>query len=171
MIRSLFANSSARSNGILCSSRQSSGRVTRAPNTHQTPFRCIGPIFTTCLIFSLLRMPSLRPRVMPATFKSLVPLIMWLSGLGISAWFNRVDHVLRTFTSGNANSLRFDLETQASFVLPEGRRHPRFHAGRGDLAGAVKIGLRAVVGLRRRHGWEGQDISRSAHRTRHLVPR
>jgi hypothetical protein len=26
-----------------------------------------------------LRMPSRRPRVMPATFNSLVPLIMWLS--------------------------------------------------------------------------------------------
>ena len=49
--------------------------------THQTPFKCIGPIFTTCLVFSLLRIPSRRPRVMPATFNSFVPLIMWLSSL------------------------------------------------------------------------------------------
>lgn len=47
--------------------------------THQTPFRCIGPIFTTCLVFSLLRIPSRRPRVIPATFSSFVPFIMWLS--------------------------------------------------------------------------------------------
>lgn len=61
VIFSLFANSRARSKGI------------------QTPLRCIGPILTTCLVFSLLRMPSLRPLVMPATLRSLVPLIMWLS--------------------------------------------------------------------------------------------
>lgn len=43
---------------------------------YQTPLRCIGPIFTTCRVFSLLRIPSLRPRVMPATLSSFVPLIM-----------------------------------------------------------------------------------------------
>lgn len=48
-------------------------------STYQTPFRCMGPIFTTCRIFSLLRMPSLLPLVIPATFSSFVPLIMWLS--------------------------------------------------------------------------------------------
>lgn len=54
--------------------------------TYQTPLRCMGPIFTTCRTFSLLRMPSRRPRVMPATFNSLVPLIIWLSvGHGVSA--------------------------------------------------------------------------------------
>jgi hypothetical protein len=47
--------------------------------TYHTPLRCIGPILTTCLIFSLLRIPSRRPRVMPATLSSLVPLIKWLS--------------------------------------------------------------------------------------------
>ena len=47
--------------------------------TYQTPFRCIGPILTTCFCFSLLRIPSRRPRVIPATFRSLVPLIIWLS--------------------------------------------------------------------------------------------
>lgn len=44
--------------------------------TYQTPFKCIGPIFTTCRIFSLFRMPSRLPLVMPATLSSLVPLIM-----------------------------------------------------------------------------------------------
>lgn len=48
-------------------------------HAYQTPLRCIGPIFTTCRVFSLFRIPSRRPRVMPATFRSLVPLIMWLS--------------------------------------------------------------------------------------------
>ena len=46
---------------------------------YQTPFRCIGPILTTLRLFSLLRIPSLLPRVMPATLSSLVPLTMWLS--------------------------------------------------------------------------------------------
>lgn len=41
--------------------------------------RCIGPILTTWRIFSLFKMPSRRPRVMPATFNNLVPLIMALS--------------------------------------------------------------------------------------------
>jgi hypothetical protein len=52
--------------------------------SYQTPLRCIGPILTTCRVFSLLRMPSLRPRVMPATFSNFVPLIMWLSGKCVS---------------------------------------------------------------------------------------
>ena len=47
--------------------------------TYQTPLRCIGPILTTCRSFSLFRIPSRRPRVIPATFNSFVPLIMWLS--------------------------------------------------------------------------------------------
>ncbi len=46
---------------------------------YQTPLRCIGPIFTTCRSFSLLRIPSLRPRVIPATLRSFVPLMKWLS--------------------------------------------------------------------------------------------
>lgn len=44
----------------------------------------MGPIFTTCLVFSLFSIPSRRPLVMPATFRSLVPLIMWLSWLRVS---------------------------------------------------------------------------------------
>lgn len=44
-------------------------------HAYQTPLRCIGPILTTCRVFSLLRIPSRRPRVMPATLRSLVPLI------------------------------------------------------------------------------------------------
>jgi hypothetical protein len=47
--------------------------------SYQTPLRCIGPILTTWRTFSLLRIPSRRPRVIPATLRSLVPLIMWLS--------------------------------------------------------------------------------------------
>lgn len=42
----------------------------------------MGPILTTWRTFSLLRIPSRRPRVMPATFNSFVPLIMWLSAKG-----------------------------------------------------------------------------------------
>lgn len=41
--------------------------------------RCIGPILTTCRTFSLFRIPSLLPRVIPATLRSFVPFIMWLS--------------------------------------------------------------------------------------------
>ncbi len=60
-------------------------RAAQQPNkepaqiTYHTPFKCIGPIFTTCRVFSLFRIPSRRPRVMPATFNNFVPLIMWLS--------------------------------------------------------------------------------------------
>jgi hypothetical protein len=52
-----------------------------APTTYQTPLKCIGAILTTWLVFSLFKMPSLRPRVMPATFNSFVPLMKWLSSL------------------------------------------------------------------------------------------
>lgn len=76
VIFSLLAKSRARSKGILTSQRGSSGAGNR---TYHTPFRCIGPILTTLRTFSLLRMPSRRPLVIPATLSSLVPLIMWLS--------------------------------------------------------------------------------------------
>ena len=94
MIFSLLAKSRARSKGILwwchtsAKALSSSGDKARGVNilrsggeklSYQTPLRCIGPILTTCRIFSLLRIPSRRPRVMPATLSSLVPLIMWLS--------------------------------------------------------------------------------------------
>lgn len=83
VIFSLFAKSSALSKGILmeglaCTSANSKLGI-YVGQTHQTPLRCIGPILTTCRIFSLLRIPSRRPRVMPATFKSFVPFIIWLS--------------------------------------------------------------------------------------------
>jgi hypothetical protein len=45
-------------------------------STYQTPLRCIGPILTTWRTFSLFRIPSLRPRVMPATLSNFVPLII-----------------------------------------------------------------------------------------------
>lgn len=46
---------------------------------YQTPLRCLGPVFTICFVFSLVRISSHRPPVIPATFRSLVPLIMWSS--------------------------------------------------------------------------------------------
>lgn len=79
MIFSLFAKSRARSNGILGRVSSWVGCDDLDSRTHHTPLRCIGPIFTTWRTFSLLRMPSRRPRVIPATFNSFVPLIIWLS--------------------------------------------------------------------------------------------
>lgn len=80
MIFSLFAKSNARSNGILQRHQRQVLRIAKHV-TYQTPLRCIGPILTTCRIFSLFKMPSRRPRVIPATLRSLVPLIMWLSAI------------------------------------------------------------------------------------------
>ena len=47
-----------------------------AARPYHTPLRCIGPIFTTCRNFSLFKIPSRRPLVIPATLRSLVPLII-----------------------------------------------------------------------------------------------
>lgn len=55
------------------------GSSSQGTATYHTPLRCIGPIFTTCRTFSLFKIPSRLPRVIPATFNSLVPLIIWLS--------------------------------------------------------------------------------------------
>jgi hypothetical protein len=73
VIFSLFAKSKALSKGIL--KTISAMLHFRYSLAHQTPFRCIGPILTTCLVFSDLRIPSRRPRVMPATLSNLVPLM------------------------------------------------------------------------------------------------
>jgi len=58
-----------------CSTCKQTNCILSRSKLYQTPFKCIGPILTTCLVFSDLRIPSRRPRVMPATFRSFVPLI------------------------------------------------------------------------------------------------
>mgnify|MGYP006976744676 CR=1 FL=1 len=86
VIFSLFAKSRARSKGILQDTLADpqGASYPKSSRAYQTPLRCIGPILTTWRIFSLFRMPSRRPRVIPATFRSLVPLIMWLSEKSVS---------------------------------------------------------------------------------------
>ncbi len=121
--------------------------------TYQTPLRCIGPILTTCRIFSLFKMPSRRPRVIPATLRSLVPLIMWLSvirsaDVPISSVIGTSKALVayakeRTFPSGDTDAFCLNLKTEAALVFPQSRSHPRLHPGRSDLAGGVE-GLRGV---------------------------
>lgn len=96
--------------------------------TYQTPLRCMGPILTTCRIFSLFKMPSRRPRVIPATLRSFVPLIIWLSGKqSISLLIPREpvtnnssepNAKKRTFPSGDTDTFRLDLKTEAALVFP-----------------------------------------------------
>lgn len=66
-------------NPAACVSSHPSGKGRVRVYAYQTPLRCMGPILTTWRSFSLFKMPSRRPRVMPATFSNFVPLIMWLS--------------------------------------------------------------------------------------------
>ena len=118
--------------------------------THQTPFKCIGPILTTLRTFSLLRIPSLRPRVMPATLSSLVPLIIRLSTT-LSTGSKHKLCVRRTFSASNADTLGFNLITETSLVFPQRRGNPRFGAGGSGLSGRVVhvplLGLSGVVGV------------------------
>ena len=79
---------------------------------------------------------------MPATFNSLVPLIMWLSvhlSLAIlipqEAKHKKGHH---TFTTRHANSSSLDLETKTSLVFPQGGRDTRLHARGGMLSRGVK---------------------------------
>ena len=117
--------------------------------SYQTPLRCIGPIFTTCRVFSDFRMPSRRPRVIPATLSNLVPLIKWLSRCCVSSrTFKSKYDTEPTFTTSNTNALGFDLETQTSFIFPECSCNPWFHARRRNLPGGVKW-LLSRVPLRR----------------------
>jgi hypothetical protein len=117
VIFSLFANSRARSKGILKIVSKLPATC-RYPQAYQTPLRCIGPILTTCLVFSLFRIPSLRPRVIPATFSSLVPLIMWLSMNTQSAIDIGNKRISHTFTASDADTFGLDLEAKATFVFP-----------------------------------------------------
>jgi hypothetical protein len=125
------------------------GRDKLAHPTYQTPLRCIGPIFTTCLIFSLLRIPSLRPRVIPATFNSLVPFIIWLSAKMSQFEILQKRVSLLTLASGNTDSLGFDLETQAALVFPQSGSHSWLHPGRSNLAGSIKALLLPIPPLTR----------------------
>lgn len=95
---------------------------------------------TTWRSFSLLRIPSRRPRVIPATFSSFVPLIMWLSGCSVSQWCptSKFRGIARTLAPRHADSLRFHLVAEAALILPQGGGHAWLGSRRGDLAGGVK---------------------------------
>lgn len=125
VIFSLLANSSARSNGILhllVSSLfyKKKKKKTGREETYQTPFKCMGPILTTWRIFSLFKIPSRRPRVIPATLSSLVPLIIWLSLLvsinELQGWGGEEEKL--TLSTGNTDALGFHLITEAAFIFP-----------------------------------------------------
>lgn len=111
--------------------------------SYQTPFKCIGPILTTCRVFSLFKMPSRRPRVMPATLSSLVPLIMWLSAEQLEHGHTS-EQTVRTFATRNTNAFSFNLEAQTAFIFPQSSGHTRLHAWWGNLASVIK-GVRLVV--------------------------
>ena len=118
--------------------------------SYQTPLRCIGPILTTCRIFSLFKMPSRRPRVIPATLRSFVPLIMWLSVNQSVSCFPRVMTSVagkkqRTFPPGDTDTFRLNLKTEAALVFPQRRSHPRLHPGWSDLTGSVECLLRVTL--------------------------
>lgn len=66
---------------VSCTIHQYLSKTEIFSSSYQTPFKCIGPILTTWRIFSLFKIPSRRPRVIPATFNNFVPLIIWLSGI------------------------------------------------------------------------------------------
>lgn len=107
-------------NPAMTSKPQNSTTWQRVSRTYQTPFRCIGPIFTTWRVFSLLRIPSRRPLVMPATFNSLVPLIMWLSANHVSSSLSHrlYDQKQPTLSTCDTNTPCFNLEAQAALVFP-----------------------------------------------------
>lgn len=107
--------------------------------TYQTPFRCIGPIFTTWRSFSLFRIPSRRPRVIPATLSSLVPLIMWLSiKCMLGKWNSLAYHDQLTFSSRHANSLRFHLVAETALIFPQSGCHSGLSTGRCHLACGIE---------------------------------
>jgi hypothetical protein len=112
----------------------------------------MGPILTTCRVFSLLRMPSRRPRVMPATLSSFVPLIMWLSRKVVSIC-GQQGRGSRTFATCDTNTLRLDLKTQTAFVFPQRGSHTGLHPRRGDLASVVKRVWLVALGARKRRSW------------------
>ena len=112
--------------------------------TYQTPFRCIGPIFTTLRFFSLLRIPSRLPLVMPATLSSLVPLMVWLSSRRAtqipfaSTWKQRLA------SSSHKVAVTFGLIPGGAIcpVVSIGRCTPRSEGGAGVfVARAAAISL------------------------------
>ena len=157
VIFSLFAKSRARSKGIL-QDEMSNYKIKHqacTERTYQTPLRCMGPILTTCRTFSLFRIPSRRPRVIPATFSSFVPLIMWLSSphalVPSTLLSSRGDKI--TFSPGDTNTARLHLEAEASLVLPERSGDSWLHARRRNLACLVEsmiLVLHALLNSRER---------------------
>jgi hypothetical protein len=89
-----------------------------------------------------LRMPSRRPRVMPATLSSFVPLIIALSGARETGQFGRETlgwkGSKRTFPTGDTDAPSFDLETERALIFPQRRCDARLHARRLNLTSRVK---------------------------------
>ena len=128
----------------------------------------MGPILTTWRTFSLFRMPSRRPRVIPATFNSLVPLIMWLSATSVShpARSLHAGAVKPTFTSSDANSSSLNLETETPLILPERGGHTRLHSRWRLLTCGVEASILVLHGILSGHStrqwqhvlWLGQLV-------------
>lgn len=87
----------------------------------------MAPTLTTTRSFSFLRIPSRFPRDMPQTLRSLVPLIMLLSGnkkrnhKSVGLRQSRLLAVALTMSSGYTDTPCLDLEAQGSFVFPKSR--------------------------------------------------
>lgn len=143
VIFSLFANSKARSKGILIDQIllvvRSGMSLFLFGSTYQTPFKCIGPIFTTWRSFSLFKIPSRRPRVIPATFSNFVPLIIWLSVRypcqieGFQNWAYLPTSL--TLSPCNAYTLGLHLITKTALVFPQSSSYSWFGSWWSNLAG------------------------------------
>lgn len=154
VIFSLLANSKARSYGILASQRG-----THKPGwSYQTPLRCIGPILTTFRSFSLLRIPSRRPLVIPTTFSNFVPLILWLSTMSAKIRKRHVNPAYPLCEQRIRRVPRFDSKgcprlptrwlSPAVWPLevasaPKGQRPPGFHSPVGD--GSLQESIQSLM--------------------------
>lgn len=128
----------------------------------------MGPILTTWRTFSLFKMPSRRPRVIPATFNSLVPLIMWLSATSVShqALLLHSEALKPTFTSSDADASSLNLETETPFVLPQRGGNARLHPRGRLLTCGVETSVLVLHGVLSRHStrqrqhvlWLGQRV-------------
>lgn len=128
---------------------------------YHTPFRCIAPTLTTTRPFSFLSIPSRFPLDIPATFNSLVPLIISLS---TSQWLvtscHPIVYIHITFSSGHTDTVRIHLETDRPFVFPQ----CSCQFGSGEEAT-----VRQSIAIRRKKRWRRWRCRRSSQEPRVMV--
>jgi hypothetical protein len=146
----LFAKSSARSNGILPIGQLKGTSSTTPPPYSPDALQMHGPNFDHMSHFFTLKNTISSASSHSCNIQKLCTINHVIVCDYPSAHFEtdlkkKGGGFHHTLSSSNTNSFCLNLETQATFIFPQGCSNSGFHAGRSYLASSIKSLLRSIA--------------------------